>query len=193
MNKRKKHLLQYTGPGEITEVLSPNNSSFRIHYKGRDYDRNVMHMNMYRSPEEVDAAIQMVHDTTVYVGSYVAVLDSTDAEHYHIAHVIDINDKLTKLHYLGTRSQYLRNAVWSKLYHHPGTNLVVDRQPENIARDWSRFTGTVPTMFPDDSLIILANVGMTDRMRVDKYARNKLGRLEQTHHIFMTTFKKRRR
>ena len=44
MGKRKKHILQYVGPGVIEESLSPNNTSFRIKYKNRHYERNVMHM-----------------------------------------------------------------------------------------------------------------------------------------------------
>ena len=66
MNKKKKHILQYTGPGEIIELLSP--STFRIKYKGRHYNRNVMHLNRYKSPDEVPAELQMVHDETISVG-----------------------------------------------------------------------------------------------------------------------------
>ena len=34
MGKKKKHMIQFTGPEEIVEVLSPNNTTFRILYKG---------------------------------------------------------------------------------------------------------------------------------------------------------------
>merc|ERR1712159_921850 len=87
MNKKKKHILQYTGPGEIVESLSPNNTSFKIKYKGRHYFRNVMHMNRYKALGEVPAALQVIHDTTVSVGSYVAVLDNDTDAHYHLAQV----------------------------------------------------------------------------------------------------------
>ena len=33
MGKKKKHLLQFVGPGEIVEVLSPNHTAFKIRYK----------------------------------------------------------------------------------------------------------------------------------------------------------------
>ena len=46
MGKKKKHMLQYVGPGEIVEVLSPNNTAFRIKYQNRHYERNVMHLSM---------------------------------------------------------------------------------------------------------------------------------------------------
>ena len=53
MGKRKKHILQYSGPGEITKSLSPNGTSFEITYKRRHYNRNVMHINRYKAAEEV--------------------------------------------------------------------------------------------------------------------------------------------
>ena len=69
MGKNRKHILQYVGPGEIiVESLSPNNTSFRIKYKNRHYERNVMHVLRYKSPEEVPADLQMYVDNTVSVG-----------------------------------------------------------------------------------------------------------------------------
>ena len=90
MGKRKKHILQYSGPGEITKALSPNGTSFEITYKGRHYNRNVMHINRYKAAEEVPPGLQLVIDNTVYVGSYVAVLDNSDDRHYHLAEVLSL-------------------------------------------------------------------------------------------------------
>ena len=49
MGKKKKHMLQYAGPGEIVKSLSPNNTAFRIRYQNRFYERNVMHLSKYTS------------------------------------------------------------------------------------------------------------------------------------------------
>ena len=51
-----------------------------------------MHINRYKAAEEVPPGLQLVIDNTVYLGSYVAVLDNSDDRHYHLAEVLDIND-----------------------------------------------------------------------------------------------------
>jgi len=188
MGKKRKHILQYCGPAEIVEVLSPNNTSFKLNYKGRSYYRNVMHMNRYKAHSEVPAELQVVVDNTVSVGSYVAVLDDDEDHRYHIAQVIDINDRETKLHYLGTRSRSIRSAVWTKLYRHPGTNRVTFNQPENLVRNWTRYTGSIDTKVPGESLIIMANVGLTDTMRLNRSSSRILSRRNVTHHVMTVTW-----
>ena len=143
MGKKQKHILQYSGPGTIVKSLSPNGTSFSILYKGRHYNRNVMHINKYRAADEVPAALQLAIDYTVCVGSYIAVLDGSEDQHYHMAQVIDMTDQITTLHYMGTKSRRLRDAKWIKLYHHPGTGDVVTEQLQNLIRHWTRFTGVI--------------------------------------------------
>ena len=188
MHKKKKHILQYTGPAEITKSLSQSGTSWKLLYKGRTYNRNVMHLTPYTSQEEVPAALQIAHDQTVWIGSYVAVIDEDTDNRYHIAQVLDITDEHTTLHYLGTKSKTLRSAKWTKLYHHPGSNEVVTEQPQNLIRNWTRFTGMIDTKPSEDSLIILPNVGLTERGRVNKVTRDMLGRLTQRHHIIGRTW-----
>ena len=188
MGKKRKHILQYCGPAEIVEVLSPNNTAFKIRYKGRFYKRNVMHINKYKAHDEVPAELQMVVDHTISVGSYVAVLDDDEDHHYHIAQVLDINDRETQLHYLGTKSRSIRSACWTKLYLEPGTNHVTQQRPGNLARRWTRFTGSIDTKEPGDSLIIMANVGFTDTMRINAESRRILSRKRVTHHVMGHTW-----
>ena len=52
-------------------------SAFRISYQGRHYQRNVMHLSKYTSPDEVPGDIQIALDPEVTVGSFVAVLDGS--------------------------------------------------------------------------------------------------------------------
>ena len=111
-----------------------------------------------------------------------AVVDSSDDKHYHIAQDVDMTDQITTLHYLGTKSKTLCSAVWKKLYHHPGSGQVVSEQPANLIRNWMRFTGVIDTKAPEDSLIIQANIGFTDTMRINAVSRNILGRLPLSHH-----------
>ena len=182
MNKKQKHILPYVGPGELVESMSPNGTSWRVLYKGKKYQRNVQHLRPYTATDEIPAALQIAHDNTIWVGSYVAVIDNPDARHYHIAQVVDLTDRNTTLHYLGTKSKSLRSAVWKKLYHHPGSGLVVSEQPANLIRNWMRFTGVIDTKAPEDSLIVQANIGFTDTMRINAVSRNILGRLPFSHH-----------
>mgnify|MGYP001418610983 CR=1 FL=1 len=189
MHKKKKHILQYTGPAEIVESLSPNGTSFKIRYKGLHYYRNVMHLRRYTALEEVPAALQIVVDTTVSVGSYVAVRDDEEDRKYHIAQVLDIDDRNTTLHYLGTKSRTIRSAKWTKLYHHPGSNQVTFDQPENLTRNWTRFEGVIDTRDPSESLIVLANVGLTDTGRINNTSRRILSRKNNmSHHIMNVTW-----
>ena len=188
MNKKQKHILRYVGPGELVESLSPNGTSWRILYKGRHYARSVMHLVPYTARDEVPATLQMAHDDSVWVGSIVAVVDSADDTHYHIGLVIDMTDQLTKIHYMGTRSRKLRSAVWKLLYHHPGSGEVVTEQPENLIRNWGRFTGEVETLARDESLILLSNIGFTPGRRVNKTSFDMLNRLPLEHHIMGRTW-----
>ena len=188
MSKKPKHILQYSGPAEIVESLSPNGTSFRLKYQGRHYNRNIMYIHRYRATEQVPAALQLVIDHTVSVGSYVAVLDTHDSPRYHLAQVIDITDENTTLHYLGTKSRRLRDATWTKLYHHPGSGEVVMYQPRTLVRNWTRYTGVIDTREREDSLIILPNVGLTERARINGSSRNALDRFPQRHHVVGRTW-----
>jgi len=190
MGKKKKHILQYVGPGEIVESLSPNNTSFRIRYKGRHYERNVMHMLKYKSLDEVPADLQMHVDNTVSVGSYIAVLDDSEDKYYHVAQVIDITDENTTIQYLGTNGKRLRGAQWHKLYHLPGSRDISIHEPQTIVRNWMRFTGIIRTGAGDDSLIILANLGFTspDSLRINARTRKLLQRTRLQHHVMGKTW-----
>ena len=190
MGKKKKHILQYVGPGVIVESLSPNNTSFRIKYKDRHYQRNVMHMLRYRSPDEVPANLQMYIDNTISVGSYVAVLDDSEDRHYHVAQVLDITDHNTTIQYMGTGARNLRGAQWKKLYHLPGSNEISTAEPQTIVRNWMRFTGTIRTGAGEDSLIILANLGFTgpNTMRINSRTRKILSRTKLRHHVIGRTW-----
>ena len=188
MHKKKKHILQYSGPGEIVESLSPNNTSFRIKYKNRYYERNVKHIKRYTALQEVPPELQLPLDKTITVGSYVAVMDEWPGRKYHLGQIIDITDQITKIHYMGTKSRRLRGAKWTKLYHHPGSGEVVTHQPETLVRNWMRYTGTIDTKPIEDSLILLPNIGFTDTMRVNAATRNALSRLPQAHHIMGRTW-----
>jgi len=189
MGKKPKHMLQYKGPGTIEESLSPNNTSFKIRCGTRSYRRNIMHMVKYTSSEEVAANLQLHMDDTVSVGSYVASIDKDDDSHYHIAQVLNIDETHTELHYLSTKSRILRSAVWKHLYHHPNSHAIVMKEPDNINRNFLRYTGTIDTLEREDSLIILPNVGFTGAMRVNARTRDILRRMTKySHHRITQTW-----
>jgi len=188
MEKKKKHMLQYVGPGEIVKVLSPNNTAFRIKYQNRFYERNVMHLCKYKSLDQVPGDLQIAVDTEITVGSFIAVLDDSEDRRYHVAKVIDITDDNTVVQYYGTKSRQLRGAKWMALFHHPGTNEVVPHEPTALVRNWARFTGIVETRSMDDSLVILPNLGLTDTFRLNSTTRKLLNRTKYSHHIMGRTW-----
>ena len=111
LGKNPKHMLQYAGPGRIVRSLSNKGTSWEISWNGRRYQRNVMHMHHYRPDQHVLYEQRAVHDNNVMIGSFVAVLDTDGDANYHVAKVIKHTETLTKLHYLGTRSNQLRSCV----------------------------------------------------------------------------------
>ena len=189
MGKNPKHMLQYQGPGEIIESLSTNNTAFKIKCGNRIYKRNIMHISPYTATTQVPAELQLRVDNTVTAGSFVAVLDDTNDRRYHIAKVIDVGEQATTLHYYATTSRRLRNALWKPLYKHPRSNVILMEQPDTIIRNDLTYTGTIDTRPINDSLILLANVGMTDRKRVMGRTRQILKRKTgYKHHILLQTW-----
>ena len=183
-------MLQYQGPGVVVKSLSNNDTSYRIKCGNRHYNRNIMHMSPYTSSHEVPAQLQLHIDNTVSVGTYVAVLDNDNDTKYHIAKVLDINEHTTKLHYYCTKGKRLRSAKWQPLYVSPNSNMVVTVQPDTIDRDYRYYTGAINTLPIEESLIILANVGMTDAMRVNTRSRNILRRkTKYAHHRITFTWR----
>ena len=107
---------------------------------------------------------------------------------YHVAKVIDITDQNIMVHYYGTKSRQLRGAKWVSLYHHPGTNQIVQHEIQTYARNWTRLTGDIKTGPDDDSLVILVNLGLTDTMRLNVATKRLLNRTKYGHHILGRTW-----
>ena len=174
MKKNPKHMLQYQGPGIITEALSENNTSFAIQCNNRTYRRNIMHMSKYTSNQPVQANLQMYVDNSHNVGGFVAVLDNEDDSHYHIAQILSVDEHTTTVHYYATYGRRLRSATWKPLYQQPHTNQIVMDKPNTINRNHTQWTGTIDTLPTGEGLIILANLGMTPNMKIDSRARKIL-------------------
>ena len=182
MGKNPKHMLQYQGPGVITEAISDNGTAFSIKCNNRTYNRNVMHISPYTATDLVPAELQLHVDTTINEGSYVAVLDNTGDTNYHIAKVIEVGEQTTRLHYYATTSRRLRDAIWRPMYTHPRSNVTIMEQPETIIRDHLQYIGNIDTRPRDDSLILLPNIGMTDRNRINSRTRQILKTKSQYKH-----------
>ena len=190
MGKNPKHMLQYQGPATIVESLSPNNTAFKLKVGERSYFRNIMHMSPYTSQEPVPAELQLHVDTTVSVGSFVAVLDNTGDRHYHVAKVTDIGETLTHLHYYATKTPRLWNAIWKPLYALPHTNVIVMQRPGTEHSPQDSLSGTINTLpLEEDSLIILPNLGMTERGHINQRTRTLLkSKTKYKHHVLGRTW-----
>lgn len=186
MGKHPKHMLQYAGPGEITESLSDKGTSWVIFWNGRTYQRNIMHMLPYRPDLHVLEEQRAVQDNTITVGSYVAVLDDTGDTHYHIAEVVGMTDQLTHLHYLGTGSKRLHSAVWKHVYHNSEGGFTFTTR--NEAMNHNRFSGTIDTRPMGDSLVVLPNLGFNQHMRLTKDTIRILRNLPEVHHVYRVTW-----
>ena len=189
MGKNPKHMLQYQGPAEIVESLSNNNTAFKLKCGNRTYKRNIMHIAPYTSSGRVPAELQLKVDTSITPGSFVAVLDDTSDKKYHIAKVLDVGEQATTLHYYATKTRKIRNAKWRPLYAHPRSNVIQMEQPDTIIRNDLKYTGTIDTRPLDDSLILLPNVGMTDRRCINGRTRTILrSKTGYSHHVLLRSW-----
>ena len=188
MGKNPKHMLQFAGPAEIVEALSDHGTAWRLLWNGTHYRRNIMHMVPYAPDNHVEQQQRAAVDLTVYVNSYVAVLDDSEDNHYHIAKVVGLTEAETTLHYLGTTSKALRSAKWSLMYHKLGDEGGYLRHSRAITDAHEPLLGTIPTRPMDDSLIILPNAGLTDRMRLNKDTISILKEFPQEHHVLHRTW-----
>ena len=185
--RRPKHLLQYRGPATIVATLSPNHTTYRLHYKGRHYERSVLNIHPYKS-DSLPQTHDLVTDQTIMVGSYIACLDDIDDAQYHIAKVLSIVDDIITVWYYGTKHKALKHAVWKPLWHDEHTDAVSFHKPTAINLDDLRFTGSFSLSHDKDQLIILPNVGFTSSMKINHNSRKLLEQCVQTHHIRGTTW-----
>ena len=196
MGKNPKHLLQYAGPGTIVASLSDKGSAWEIRWNGRTYQRNVMHMRKYEPSEHVLYEQRVMHDNVIMAGSYVAVLDDSEDSFYHIAKVTSITDTVTNLHYMGTKSNQLRSAVWQYLFHEKWSGKrkrrgnTSQRYLLKNSEDASphKYTGRIETRPMGDSLIVLPNLGFTEAMRLGTHTVRLLRELPQKHHVYLSTW-----
>ena len=71
----------------------------------------------------------------------------------------------------------------------PHTNLVVMEQPDTIYRNHTMYTGTIDTRPIEDSLILLPNLGLTDRKRINSRTRSILtNKTRYSHHRLKQTW-----
>ena len=69
-----------------------------------------------------------------------------------------------------------------------GTNQIVQHEIQTYTRNWTRLTGDIKTGPDDDSLVILANLGLTDTMRLNAATKRLLNRTKYGHHILGRTW-----
>ena len=198
LGKNPKHILQYAGPGRIVRSLSERGTGWEISWNGRRYQRNVMHMHHYKPDQHVLYEQRAVHDNTVMVGSIVAVLDTEGDANYHIARVTKVNQTLTQLHYMGTRSTQLRSCVWRYMFHERPRGRQARRrgaEPDAAYRMHVQETGypnplsgEIDTMPIGQSLIVMPNLGLDDHMRLTKESILLLRELPYKHHVYLKTW-----
>ena len=198
LGKNPKHILQYAGPGRIVRSLSERGTGWEIRWNGRRYQRNVMHMHHYKPDQHVLYEQRAVHDNTVMVGSIVAVLDTEGDANYHIARVTKVNQTLTQLHYMGTRSTQLRSCVWRYMFHERPRGRQARRrgaEPDAAYRMHVQETGypnplsgEIDTMPIGQSLIVMPNLGLDDHMRLTKESILLLRELPYKHHVYLKTW-----
>ena len=121
-----------------------------------------MHMQPYAPDRHVLQEQRAVQDNTAQVGSYVAVLDGGEDQHYHLALVTDISDKIRVLRYLGTGSTELRSAVWHWAYRRKRGKQRYELTRED--RPNHQLVGDVDSLPVGQSLIVLPNVGLDEHM-----------------------------
>ena len=70
----------------------------------------------------------------------------------------------------------------------PDTNQITFNQPENLVHNWTRYTGSIDTRPPEESLIIAVNVRFSEMMRINTVSRRILSRKNVSHHVMTQTW-----
>ena len=97
--------------------------------------------------------------------------------------MIDITDQNVMVHYYDIKNRQLRGAKWVTLYH-PDAHQIVHHDVQTYVRNWTRLTGDIRTGPEDDSLIILANLGLINTMRLNSQTKKFLNRLAKPNKLW---------
>ena len=190
MGRKPKHLLQYKGPAFVIE--KPSNTTYRIEFEGRRYNRCFSELRPYKSDKlPLDLPMANHADMQVQkliVGNYVALCDSDDPEdeYFHLCKVIEIEDDTAILLNYATFSSNMVTAKFSIMYQERQSLRYTTEKPRINAR--SQEVVDRISLAEADDYIDHYNIQMTLRMRIKARCVRQLENLGLKHHVLGKTF-----
>jgi hypothetical protein len=112
--RRAKHVTAWRGPCSILERLSTTSYAAVDDTTKRRYERviaNILPYHAKRAKTNADASFSEVYSEPFVKGEFLAVRDEPHGPFY-IALVLDVTDKLIRVHYYGTTSIVLATALF---------------------------------------------------------------------------------
>ena len=182
-NRKAKHLMQFKGPATIVASLSKNNTTFRLSFKGRNYDRQVLNMSPYRSDDQPQL-YRLTDDTTVTIGSLIAVKDESEHTQYHLGQVLEIVDNNAKIWYYATTTRHTQGK-WRPLYGtYENDTSVTFNKPLPVDEGTMRYTGLINlNIEEDDTLVVMPNIALTKSGALNASSKKRLAESGLTHHV----------
>lgn len=109
--RKAKHFSHFRGPATIAAALSSTNTTFRLKYNDRYYERSVINIRLFRSNESPNLyEVQNIYE--VNIGDLVGVIDAVEDESFcqtfHLSKVLDIADDKYTVWYLATSGRNIQ-------------------------------------------------------------------------------------
>ena len=163
--------------------LSKNNTTFRLSFKGRNYDRQVLNMSPYRSDDQPQL-YRLTDDTTVTIGSLIAVKDESEHTQYHLGQVLEIVDNNAKIWYYATTTRHTQSK-WRPLYGtYENDTSVTFNKPLPVDEGTMRYTGLINlNIEEDDTLVVMPNIALTKSGGLNASSKKRLAESGLTHHV----------
>ena len=183
--RKPKHFSHFRGPAIIVASLSSNDTTFRIKFNNRYFERGVINLRPYNSDSIPDLyEVQEVYD--VNIGDYIAVIDAVEDQRFnqtfHLSKVIDISDEKYTVWYLGTKGKNTGTAKWKLLYTNQLHQLTT-QVPRHIDRIGARYTAE---LFED--CIVAKKLKLTKNLQLNRDSARRIHTLGLTHHILGKTY-----
>ena len=171
LGRPAKHIVAWRGPCEVLDKLSPTSYSMRELSTGRSFKRTVINIRPYRSnaPPPLPA-FDPFYDNPLVPGELIMVRDTPDSNFY-LARLLSLDDDSINVHYLGSRSSNINQAVFRPCYIHGPTDTITMSNTPPVNQ--TPYTGTL-AIADLDELLVTRNLELLASDRLTHASRSKL-------------------
>ena len=183
--RKAKHLMQYRGPAEITNVRTP--TTYDLEYNGRKYSRATSELRPYRNRRSLQVDIPEYEDDedeAISMNEYVAYIENEGDANFHVGKVKAVGENII-LDCYATTAPNLNNAIWKPLYQ------IVANESYTLEANRRRHQIQVQDIIPTEAeseIILVRKIKILPSGKLDKRSRVAVGRTGKSHHRLGNTF-----